>query len=282
MGNRRLPETVIGLAVSGSLYLLRTRHFAPSLFVLRETSHGICIMMRTIRRLVESRERDLIYFYGTRTFSQSVRLLAAGLLVSLLTHRQGLPQRPAKDAQFEVFSIRQSHPGTPQGSNAVIQPNGYQARGQSLWATLMLANFAVDFSEWRSEMLLGLPPWASSTLYDIDARVASAELPRWQQQDRSHELLSQMLRTALEERCHLVMHHVTGKEKIFALVVGRGGAKLTATRATEPEGIPFGEGRLIPGVGSIQLRGVSMKSLAQFLSRSSPRIVRHFLIFLNI
>ncbi len=215
----------------------------------------------------------MIKFYGIRTFSQSVRLVAAGLLVSLLTNRQGLPQRPAKDAQFEVFSIRQSRPGTPQGSNAGIQPNGYQARGQSLWATLMLATFAVDFSEWRSGMILGLPPWASSTLYDIDARVASADLPRWQQQDRSHELLSQMLRTALQERCHLVMHRVAGKEKIFALVVGKSGAKLTAAKASPSEGIPFAEGRLIPGVGSIQLRGVSMKSLAQFLSRSSPRIV---------
>jgi hypothetical protein len=46
-------------------------------------------------------------------------------------------------------------------------------------------------------------------MYDIDARVASADVEAWQKQDMANPvLLRSALQEALKERCHLSLHAI--------------------------------------------------------------------------
>jgi uncharacterized protein (TIGR03435 family) len=183
-----------------------------------------------------------------------------------------------KALAFEVVSIRPSKPGSPEGGSMGITPNGYRAMNQSIWATIMLAYFPHDRQYWSKDRLLGGPPWFG-TLYDIDARVSSADLAEWQKQGLQKDMLHAMLRNLLAERCKLVIHTTMTEAPVYDLVVGKHGPKLT--EATPGAPVPSGGIRFAEGGGMVPYRGgekpevrffdLSMTSLAANLSRSSAR-----------
>jgi uncharacterized protein (TIGR03435 family) len=141
----------------------------------------------------------------------------------------------AKTLAFEVVSVRPSKPGSPEGGSMGITPNGYRAINQSIWSTIMLAYFPHDRQYWSRDRLLGGPPWLG-TLYDIDARVSSADMTEWQKQGQQKEMLRAMLRTLLAERCELVVHSTTTEAPIYELVLAKHGPKL---REATPLARPF-------------------------------------------
>jgi uncharacterized protein (TIGR03435 family) len=183
-----------------------------------------------------------------------------------------------KALAFEVVSIRPSKPGSPEGGSMGITPNGYRAMHQSLWTTIMVAYYPQGFEYWSRDRLLGGPPWLG-TLYDIDARVSSADMAECQKQGRQKDMLHAMLRTLLAERCKLVIHSTTTEAPIYELVVGKQGAKLS--EATPGAPVPSGSVRFPEGGGMVPYRSgekpevrffdLSMTSLAANLSRSSTR-----------
>jgi uncharacterized protein (TIGR03435 family) len=193
----------------------------------------------------------------------------------------------AKDAAgvkalaFEVVSIRPSKPGSPEEGTMGITPNGYRAMHQSIWTTIMVAYFPQGYEYWSRDRLLGGPPWLG-TLYDIDARVSSADMAEWQKQGLQKDMLHAMLRTLLAERCELVIHSTTTEAPIYELVVGKHGPKLK--EATPGAPVPSGGIRFPEGGGMVPYRSgekpevrffdLSMTSLAANLSRSSTRPVQ--------
>jgi uncharacterized protein (TIGR03435 family) len=184
----------------------------------------------------------------------------------------------AKTLAFEVVSVRPSKPGSPEGGSMGTTPNGYRAMHQSLWTTIMVAYYPQGFEYWSRDRLLGGPPWLG-TLYDIDARVSSADMAEWQKQGRQKDMLRVMLRTLLAERCKLVIHSTTTEAPIYELVVAKHGPKLR--EATPGAAVPSGGIRFPEGGGMIPYRrgekpevrffDTSMGSLAANLSRSSTR-----------
>jgi uncharacterized protein (TIGR03435 family) len=83
----------------------------------------------------------------------------------------------------------------------------------------------------------GLPPWAYSTPYNIDAKLdddAQAALQRLPQSERSQRSMS-MMQALLAERLQLEVHHETRDLPIYTLVVAKGGCKLKESQAPENE-----------------------------------------------
>lgn len=195
----------------------------------------------------------------------------------------------ARTMAFDAVSIRPSKAGEPW----IMQwglPDAYRVINQPLFATIVVAYFSpqVLMSHGAKDRFVGLPPWVTQDHYDIEAKVAPADVEEWQRQNSPTEytkpgaqknMQHAMLQAMLAERCKLVAHRTTTEVPIYALVVAGHRTKL---KETEPdEAPPVGGQLLVEGEGGMQVpyrRGetpkitfyrTSMAALAIYLSHSS-------------
>jgi uncharacterized protein (TIGR03435 family) len=113
------------------------------------------------------------------------------------------------------------------------------------------------------DLITGVPPWADSEAYDIDAKVAPGDVPAF------HKLLpmqrNPMLQMVLVDRFHLAWHFETRTLPVYALVIAKGGAKLTAVKpGILPDGRPD-PGGIQPGHDQITGNAASMQPLLHTL-----------------
>ncbi|HEV2619011.1 MAG TPA: TIGR03435 family protein [Acidobacteriaceae bacterium] len=145
----------------------------------------------------------------------------------------------SKRMAFEVVSIKPSWRNyfgfAPQAETTATQPDGYRAIDQSMIATITFAYLPLSYSWTNESKPLNQPKWLGDE-YDIDARVAPADMAAWQKQGPGKEMLSAMLRSMLEERCKIAVHWVPGQTAGYALVVGKHGPKMR--KSTPGEAIP--------------------------------------------
>ena len=210
------------------------------------------------------------------------RIVATTLLSCGAALAQSTPApapAPSKPLAFEVVSIRPSKPGGNESTRWGTTPDGYQATGQSMWSTLMIAYFPQGIAFWTKERLSGTPSWIGD-LYDINARVAESDIPAWQKQGMTMDkepMLREMLQTMLADRCRLVAHRIPSSGiSGFALLPGKHGPHLTETRPREifPPGVKLaGGGILVPynrgEKAQLTYYGTTMATFAAALSMSS-------------
>jgi uncharacterized protein (TIGR03435 family) len=140
-----------------------------------------------------------------------------GLLTLFL--RAGLVQaQTAAPPAFDVASIRPSPPAPSVRMDARSSPGSFNARYISLRS---LIYNAYDVKAYQVD---GVPSWAASDLYDIAAKAESGI-------HSSPDLLKQMLQTLLADRIQLKIHRETRELSVYALVVGKHGAKLKKSTA---------------------------------------------------
>ncbi len=217
------------------------------------------------------------------TISIGRLLLAATALVSFpaaAQNSQGTPSngshsgQPEKQFKFEVLSIRPITlpPGARQGIPDPT-PNGF--------TTTVSLSSAVKFAYgppgpivmWLYLKSRNEPSWFYES-YAIEARVSQADLKAWQNQSRDHELLRAALRAALKERCKLTLHEEPSQERIYELVIAKGGPKLkeAAADTAVPVGVKLDSGGATTGIGNggWNYHGATMRDLALNLSLVSP------------
>lgn len=77
-------------------------------------------------------------------------------------------------------------------------------------------------------LVTGLPGWAKSATFDIEAKMdadtaaAYQKLPRKQQKEQDRL----MMQSLLTDRFNLIVHHATKQLPVYALVLAKGGSKL--------------------------------------------------------
>ena len=193
-------------------------------------------------------------------------------LVAVLFCSVAVAQAPAaaKPMAFEVVSIRPSKAGGPWG-NAQILPDGYRMHGGGFWQVLAMAYFPMKL--YSPDRILGEPSWTKDQ-YDIEAKVAPADIAEWQRQGPQNKMLQAMLQQMLAERCKLSVHRAPVEIPGYALLVGKNGPKLKET----PPGETFPSGFARDADGGVMVGhrpgekmqvtyyGTSMASLAAHLS----------------
>jgi uncharacterized protein (TIGR03435 family) len=189
-------------------------------------------------------------------------MIAGVLLLATPAHAQS-----AASLAFDVVSIKQNHSGpgpamiiSPIDSDRIIVANAspHEIVGEAYGIRL-------------HDLITGMPSWADSDAYDIEAKVAAADLPAF------HKLLpgqrNPMLQPLLADRFHLKVHFETRTLPAYALLVSKGGPKL---KEIEP-GI-LSNGLKDPGgidMNRTQLTatGSSMQGLAHVLQMQLGRPV---------
>lgn len=197
-------------------------------------------------------------------------MMMTGCLV-LLSHSSGaqVPQTQAETAtaddvpRLDVASIRSS--SRDGMSTVMFTPDGiYFARVP----TQMLVQRAFGVAEDR---VLGLPAWAKSDSYVIQARVDNSDLARWEDLPSNKKRIA--LIRLLTTRYGLKFHHETKVLSVLSLTVDRKSSKLRTARPSDtyangvqgPDG-PRGGGTIWSEPGKITGQGVPIGDLVALLS----------------
>jgi uncharacterized protein (TIGR03435 family) len=210
-------------------------------------------------------------------------LAVAGLLAgSLSTLGQGDPAsvvepqgapvsasaRPAMT--FDVVSIKLDRGGVE--SAAIESQPGSDGISVRNLALEWVVDFAYDFE--RPELVTGLPDWAKTDKYDIVAKVSGENVAAFRKLDFDERRA--MMQALLEDRFQLKVHREPKEIAVYALTVGKNGAKMRLAKAGEayadgvklPNGSAAGPGTLTPtGAGQCVGQSASMAQLAFMLNR---------------
>ena len=232
-------------------------------------------LKKRIQRIVNHRTAAPLTF-GRRSLLVTTALLTIALPVGMgIVHGQTSTTAVSGSAEtrdlpkYDVASIK---PGSsaPGPSFLRFNPDGTSAHSMPL-QFLLRAAFGVE-----NDRLIGVPSWAQSNRYDIEAKVAPEEVPQLDKltaKDRQA-----MLIPLLVERFNLKYHHETRELPQYALVVAKGGAKLktsTPRPLNEPPGSPFAgtppkgldtKGRMMMSPGRIESQDTTLDMLAHALA----------------
>jgi uncharacterized protein (TIGR03435 family) len=172
---------------------------------------------------------------------------------------------------FDVVSIKPNKSGSGRIS-IMFKPDGYSAENVSL-KMLILGAYGL-----KEDQLSGVPNWADSARYDIDAKVAGPDVADLQKLKNDQRRL--MLQPFLADRFKLKAHNETKVLPIYELGVAKSGFKLKEATPgdTYANGIMGRDGaghggsmRMSPG--QLTAQGIPMTSLVNALSQQLHRSV---------
>ena len=173
---------------------------------------------------------------------------------------------PAQDAllQIPAFDVATIKPYGPEDLMVGIRTtaDGISVTGMPL-AMLMHQVLGLP-----NDRILGVPDWAKSNRYDIEAKVAPEDAPKLKQLTPQQRW--EMFLPVFEERCGLKFHHEIRQLEVYDLVVAKGGPKLQLSR-TAGNTTGTAPGRITPSAGvSIGDRGLTISAHGA----STPAIAR--------
>jgi uncharacterized protein (TIGR03435 family) len=176
----------------------RPAHFTPAL-----AANGGSLADRISRLLGQSRQPSRIM--------PGPGILLAALLIAIAAY--GLfAQQPAPKQSFEVVSIKPNNLG---GGHE--EDTGSAGRWVARLTTQYLIRLAFGVNDFQ---ISGGPPWLDQDNYDIVAKLPTPEEP-------GRKVLQPYLQSLLADRYHLKFHTESREFPGFALVVAKGGPKLT-------------------------------------------------------
>ncbi len=173
------------------------------------------------------------------------------------------PSNPAAFT-YEVVSIKPY-----KASDAGISmwwrttPDGFSAEGFDLANLIHNAyNIVMD------DQLTGLPPWANSDRYSLDAKMDEDTAAAFKKltPDERGKTQDAMLQAVLADRFQLKLHTETRELPIYNLIIAKGGLKLTESPKDKNYGYSVGPGKMSGN-------GIEMDSLAYSLSNEVGRII---------
>jgi uncharacterized protein (TIGR03435 family) len=205
----------------------------------------------------------------------SQKLVLLGALLLARPHAfgaQGIPPRlmttDGRPMEFEVVSVRPNHSGAEQ-MNIMSPPmsNGVTITNMPL----------VNILQWAcgitmSDQIVGLPGWATEDRYDIAAKVANEDVTAFRKVVDPIQR-APMLQKILVERFNLKFHNQAKDLTVYALLVARGGVRMTEIQpAIAPNGMKDGGSRQRRR-GQIKSMGQPMQPLIDVLTMELKRVV---------
>jgi uncharacterized protein (TIGR03435 family) len=149
---------------------------------------------------------------------------------------------------FEVATIKPSKPGAPGKGLIMRDPRTFMTINYSV-ADLITFAYAVHVRQ-----ITGAPAWLEDEKFDITATPDPPGQPNRKQ-------LEIMVQKLLADRFKLVFHRDKKELSVFALTVGKTGAKLTASTG-DPNGLP---GLGLGGLGVAIIRNANMSDFTGFM-----------------
>jgi uncharacterized protein (TIGR03435 family) len=206
----------------------------------------------------------------------------AGLLRPIPGHAQSQPEEtPDNGFVYDVASIKPNKSsGIMQMVRMMYKPDGLSATNVTLQMLITQGYGINDFQ------LSGAPEWVKSEHYDVEAKMEKslADQLKGLTPEQSRPKRQHMLQSMLADRCKLKLHRETRELPVYALVVGKNGAKVREAKPGDAyangfqgfEGHALGAGLWIMNRGgptTITSQGVALPQLVDMLSQQLGRTV---------
>jgi uncharacterized protein (TIGR03435 family) len=196
-------------------------------------------------------------------------LCAAATLCAQSGLQQGTATPPKTDVsvpRFEVVSVRQYKGEEPWPQRIVDSPDGFFSEGVPL---KMMIGIAYGF---RWDSVLNGPSWIDSVAFNIQAKVADAEIETLKKLTPMQR--NSMLKPLLAERFHLQVHTGTRMVPVYELVVTKGGSKLKSSNPAPNANASSSTARKMLYIpGQIRAQSTPARSLASALTSALGRKV---------
>ena len=179
----------------------------------------------------------------------------------------GSTDAAAKVPQFEVISVKPDKSGRGSGM-ARFRADGLTVVGLSLDDMLTAAVHVFD------DQVVNEPAWVKTEYWDIEAKVGGDDVAALQ--SLSFDQRTAMFQQIVTERFGLKVHHETRELPVYALVVAKGGVKMTAAKPfpNPPAVAKNGPGSLtLTGRGKLEAEGTTMPYVATVLENQVQRKV---------
>lgn len=150
-----------------------------------------------------------------------LRVMLGVAFVCGMVFAQAAPAATGKQPSFEVASVKPSQSVAGHDGNITTDPGKFTARNTTL-KRLIFEAYRIPYSQ-----ITRGPSWLDSDEYDVDAK---AESPATADQ------LDLMLRKLLADRFKLAIRRETRDGRVYVLVAGRDGPKLSGSGAKEGQG----------------------------------------------
>ena len=132
------------------------------------------------------------------------------------------PNEKTPSISFDVISIKVNKSDPPRSSLIDLpQGDGITITGRTLF-DIMRWNFNIH--AFREDQLVGVPDWFKTERFDIQAKVAEADLPAWRKLSEGYHRL--IFRKLLVEQFKLAAHWAIVEEPGYNLVAARSGLKI--------------------------------------------------------
>lgn len=263
VGNGRYKELIYGIDPSGATVSSDSISFQNGVVRWTITSGGSFEgELSADEKRIEGKWTDLgpVQFPVTlvRISSQVARKM-----ISELSNPVLLPV----NLTFDVASIRRSHKST-EGMSIQPKTDGISIRNGTLWEILFdaynvpgITRIVVD------DQLSGLPSWAHSDRFDVEAKIGDENLAAWQklplrEQWQQRQL---MLQALLADRFQLKIRHELKNRPIYALIIAKSGCKLKVSQSNNS--------RETVGDGQFNFTASQIDNFALSLSSEVGRIV---------
>jgi uncharacterized protein (TIGR03435 family) len=177
----------------------------------------------------------------------------------------GSPDAAVKVPQFEVISVKPDKSGRGSGM-ARFRADGLTVVGLSVHDMLVEAFHVFD------DQVVNEPAWVKTELWDIDAKVGGDDVAALQK--LSFDQRAAMFQQIVTERFGLKTHNETRELPVFALVVAKGGVKMTVAKPfpNPPAVAKNGPGSLtLTGRGKLEAEGTTMPYVATVLENAVQR-----------
>jgi uncharacterized protein (TIGR03435 family) len=170
-------------------------------------------------------------------------LLAATASITLATpssaQLNASAPTPAKSPTFEVVSIKPHELGDDSMSWRTTL-DGFSASNVSPESLIRSAFHLI-----MPEQISGLPGWASSDTFDVQAKMDEDTAAAMQKLPREEHVrqLDLMMQAVLFDRFQLKVHHETKELPVYDLMVAKNGIKMTQATANVNSSWSMGDGR---------------------------------------
>jgi uncharacterized protein (TIGR03435 family) len=178
-----------------------------------------------------------------------------------------------RPVQFDVVSVKIRNPDT-QESRMQLLPDGVRLSNLPLQDLIVQAYGLV-----LNDQIVGLPKWANSERFDIEAKVASGHIAAFRR--LSLDQVRSMGRPILTDRFKFAGHEEKRVLPLYALVVAKDGSKLKPSTLSAQDGDGGGVARAgviqmhhasnangaTPSLNELTARGVTLDRLASALSQ---------------
>ena len=208
MGKREKQESTVGAA---QIPIGRFSTPPAADISIFPCSPGVCFSSRNAHHMSNMSLR-------VRNFGIAVLFVAATAFVMWSTRAQST----VPELSFEVVSIKSAgyHPGYD-----------IHMRGDLYSALGVTAEFLIKYAYGiTDDQLSGGPDWINSDKYAIDAKIPDSTVADWHKKydaKKQAEEMRSMMRSLLADRFQLKISHQTKELPVFALVIAKGGPKIS-------------------------------------------------------